>query len=103
MPTQNQLVIYFQLIRNTLFQDFKGNIHGKKKKEEVLELWRDINAWIDCVDELSNEPTLIEIHKGKLLKQNVPEILEAIFECSAFVNFRKVEIGQQPTLMVSMS
>lgn len=63
----------------------------------------NMDAWIDCVDELSNEPTLIEIHKGKLLKQNAPELLEAIFECSAFVNFRKVEIGEQPTLMVSMS
>ncbi len=63
----------------------------------------NMDAWIDCVDDLSNEPTLIEIQKGNLLKQNAPELLVAIFECSAFVNFRKVEIGEQPTLMVSMS
>ena len=60
-----------------------------------------MNAWIDCVDELSDKPTLIEITKGHLLKEQAPELLEAILECSAFVNFRKVEQGDQPTLMVS--
>lgn len=62
----------------------------------------NMDAWIDSVDELSTEPTLIEITKGHLLKEQAPELLEAIFECSAFVNFRKVEQGEQPTLMISM-
>lgn len=60
-----------------------------------------MDAWIDCVDELSDEPIHIEITKGHLLKEQAPELLEAILECSAFVNFRKVEQGEQPTLMIS--
>lgn len=60
-----------------------------------------MDAWIDCVDELSDEPTLIEVTKGHLLKERAPELLEAILESSAFVNFRKIEQGDQPTLMIS--
>ncbi|MFD2035192.1 barstar family protein [Belliella marina] len=91
--------IYGNKIKNwkTFHSEFKSEMNFPDYYGE------NMNAWIDCVDELSTEPTLIEIHKGKLLKQNAPELLEAIFECSAFVNFRKVEIGEQPTLMVSMS
>ncbi len=62
----------------------------------------NMDAWIDCVDELSSEPTLIEIKKGNLIKEQAPEIMQAIFECSAFVNFRKTDVGNQPTLMISM-
>jgi RNAse (barnase) inhibitor barstar len=61
----------------------------------------NMDAWIDLVDELSSETTLIEITKGHLLKEQAPEILEAILECSAFVNFRKMKQGEQPTLIIS--
>ncbi|WP_258101704.1 barstar family protein [Marinoscillum pacificum] len=61
----------------------------------------NMNAWMDCVDELSDAPTIIEITKGHLLKERAPEQLEAIFECSAFVNYRKIEQGKHPTLMIS--
>lgn len=61
----------------------------------------NMNAWIDCVDELSRELTLIEIIRGDLLKQQAPELLEAILECAAFVNYRKLDQGEKPTLMIS--
>ncbi|GAA4309781.1 barstar family protein [Nibribacter koreensis] len=62
----------------------------------------NMNAWIDCVDEMSEEePILIQIENCKLLKTRAPEILEALFECTAFVNYRKLEVGSKPTLILS--
>jgi len=79
----------------TFHSEFKKQMNFPDYYEENMD------AWIDCVDELSDEPTLIEITQGHLLKEQAPELLEAILECSAFVNFRKVEQGEQPTLMIS--
>lgn len=62
----------------------------------------NMNAWIDCVDELSKEPTLINIKYANILKEQSLDILEAILECAAFINYRKVEASEQPTLMISM-
>ena len=62
-----------------------------------------MNAWIDCVDELTeDEQALIHIEKGKSLRKTVPEILDAFLECSAFVNFRKIDAGEEPSLLVSI-
>lgn len=80
----------------TFHQEFKIEINFPDYYGENMD------ARIDCVDESSDEPTHIEISKGHLLKKQAPELLKVIFECSAFVNFRKVEQGEQPTLMVSM-
>ncbi|WP_258105848.1 barstar family protein [Marinoscillum sp. MHG1-6] len=79
------------------------SFHSEFKKQMNFPDYygENMDAWIDCVDELSDEPTHIEITKGHLLKEQAPELLEAILECSAFVNFRKVEQGEQPTLMIS--
>lgn len=63
---------------------------------------RNMNAWIDCVDELSTEPTLIEIQYAKTLEAKAPDILHEILKCAAFVNFRKIEQGEPSTLMLSM-
>ena len=62
----------------------------------------NMNAWIDCVDELTNDQTLINIKNGRILKEQAPDILEAILEYAAFVNYRKIEAGEQPTLMISL-
>ena len=37
---------------------------------------------------------------GGKLKENSPEIFEAILECSAFVNHRKLDVGEKPNLIV---
>jgi len=61
-----------------------------------------MNAWIDCVDELlAAEQIVIHIENGKLLKEAAPEILQTLLECSAFVNYRKIEAGEKPGLLVS--
>ena len=90
------------------------NINGRKIKEWKSfhrEFKKELNfpdyygenmdAWIVCVDELSEKPTLINIKNGKVLKENSPEIFEAILECSAFVNHRKLDVGEKPNLIIS--
>ncbi|WP_334223392.1 barstar family protein [Olleya namhaensis] len=61
----------------------------------------NMDAWIDCIDELTEKPTLLQIENGKYLKENAPELLNAILECGAFVNYRKIEIGENPNLLIA--
>ena len=61
----------------------------------------NMDAWIDCIDELTERPTLLLIENGKYLRENAPELLNAILECGAFVNYRKIEIGENPNLLIA--
>jgi RNAse (barnase) inhibitor barstar len=63
---------------------------------------RNIDAWIDCMDEFTDELTLIDLGDCRALKETNPEIIEAINECSAFVNYRRIESNQNPVLIISM-
>ena len=60
----------------------------------------NMDAWIDCIDDLTEKPTILQIENGKFLKVNAPDLLNAILECGAFVNHRKIEIGEQPNLII---
>ncbi|MBC9798362.1 barstar family protein [Sinomicrobium weinanense] len=62
---------------------------------------KNMDAWIDCVDELTDKPTLLQIEHGKLLREKAPELYMAILECGAFVNYRKLEAGEQPNLVIA--
>ena len=75
-----------------------------RKCKEVLGFpdfyGENMDAWIDCLSYLDegdgmsrfhlakNEMLLIEITDTKRFNQRVPEIFDALVECSAFVNFR---------------
>jgi RNAse (barnase) inhibitor barstar len=61
----------------------------------------NMDAWIDCLDELTEQLTLLQIENGNFLKENKPELLNAILECGAFVNYRKIEQGEIPNLIIS--
>lgn len=61
----------------------------------------NMNAWIDCMDELSKQPTILHIKNGKTLRENKPELLNAILECGAFINYRNIEINEIPHLIIS--
>ncbi len=61
----------------------------------------NMNAWIDCVDELTDEPTILQIDNGNYLKENEPELFNAILECGAFVNYRKIKVGEKPNLIIA--
>ncbi len=90
-------------IKGQRIKNWKTFHHECKNEMKFPDYYGEtMDAWIDCIDELSNEPIHIEISKGHLIKKQSPEILEAILECSAFVNSRKIEKGEEPTLIVSL-
>ncbi|MFD2587566.1 barstar family protein [Croceitalea marina] len=61
----------------------------------------NMNSWIDCIDDLTEQPILLQIENGNFLKENKPELLNAILESGAFVNYRKINQGQKPNLIIA--
>jgi RNAse (barnase) inhibitor barstar len=71
---------------------------------------RNMDAWIDCLSSLRDHPQMtrfmlaagekleIEVPNAPVLDQRVPELMKALVECSAFVNLRYVELGEEPAL-----
>jgi RNAse (barnase) inhibitor barstar len=75
---------------------------------------RNMNAWIDCMSDLDEPETLmtsVHVKPGEVLVlhldhvdellQRFPEAYNAIIESSAFVNYRKIEVGEPPVLALS--
>jgi hypothetical protein len=77
---------------------------------------RNMDAWIDCVTHADNveagmiAPGLIAAPGDVLTLQmkgvadfaeRCPEQYEALIECSAFVNWRRVDRGQRPIIALS--
>jgi RNAse (barnase) inhibitor barstar len=75
---------------------------------------RNMNAWIDCMadlDEPGAQMTSLHVKPGEILvlhldhvdelRRRFPEGYNAIIECSAFVNYRKIEAGEPPVLALS--
>ena len=75
---------------------------------------RNMNAWIDCLTSLDEpEDGMTSVHapdEGILvlaltdatdLASRCPDIYEAIVECSAFVNHRKMDAGERPVLSLA--
>jgi RNAse (barnase) inhibitor barstar len=67
---------------------------------------RNMNAWIDCMGYLDDESagmTEVHVQPGDVLTlaldhiddlaARCPEMYEAIVECAAFVNWRRIESG----------
>lgn len=72
---------------------------------------RNMDAWIDCmtsVDAAADGLTTVTILPGEILvleigdpldfRNRCPEHYAALIECSAFVNFRRCEVGEPPVL-----
>ena len=81
------------------FPDFYGN---------------NMNAWIDCltyVDDPGDAMSKITVPRGKVLTINLlhaasfaqrcPEQFEALIDATAFVNYRRLEVGQEPVLALA--
>ncbi|MEM6759018.1 MAG: barstar family protein [Pseudomonadota bacterium] len=77
---------------------------------------RNGNAWIDCmtdVDDAGDTMTQIKVPPGKILTLQIansnalkrfnPEMLGALNDLVAFVNWRRIEQGEQPVLALSYS
>lgn len=75
---------------------------------------RNMNAWIDCMtylDDLNVGMTSLHVVAGDVLviclseardfKKRCPDIYDALVECSAFVNYRRIEKGQSAVLALS--
>ena len=75
---------------------------------------RNMNAWIDCmtsIDTPDEEMTNIHCETGRVLtielenvrefKKRCPEQYAAIVECSSFVNWRRIEVGEGAVLALS--
>lgn len=64
-----------------------------------------------CLDDEHDGMSIFKIESGSTLTmqlQNVkqfkikcPEIYEALLECSAFVNYRRIDVGENPVIMLS--
>ena len=77
---------------------------------------KNMDAWIDCmtsIDTPEDGMTTIHCKKGGFLTvelENVQSFKEqhseqymALLEASAFVNWRRIEVGEEPVLMVSFN
>ena len=75
---------------------------------------KNMDAWIDCLtclDEPDAGMTRVHVKVGAVLsliienagklKERCPEQFEAFVECAGFVNWRRIETGDQPVLAVS--
>ncbi len=72
---------------------------------------RNMNAWIDCMTSLdepadgltsvqgsATDPVVLQLDNANALPT---ELFEAITECAAFVNWRRLEAGEPAILMLS--
>jgi RNAse (barnase) inhibitor barstar len=69
---------------------------------------RNMNAWIDCMTYFDDGMTRFSVAPGELFHLEVadtkdfarrlPEIFQALIECVAFVNSRRVEKEERPIL-----
>ena len=72
---------------------------------------RNSSAWIDCMTYPNEECSSVSLADGETLtvhlkavqdlKKRMPQLLSDILEMSAFVNFRRIEIGEPPILLIS--
>ena len=75
---------------------------------------KNMDAWIDCMTSVdAPEEKMSSVHAPRdgvlvLVLQSVrdfrkrgPEIYEALIDCSAFVNYRRLERGGSPVLSLS--
>jgi hypothetical protein len=75
---------------------------------------RNMDAWIDCltyVDEPDAGMTKVTVGAGDVLALQLdevnefagrcPDLYDTLIECAAFVNWRRIEIGERPILALS--
>ena len=74
---------------------------------------RNMDAWIDCMTNLDEKFNRIQVASGEVVcialgnasifKAKCPELFDSFVECSAFVNWRRLAVGEAPILMVSFN
>ncbi len=71
---------------------------------------RNMDAWIDCLT-VPNEMTSTGVEAGETLtldlgeidefRRRCPEQYSAVIECAAFVNARRIDVGEAPILALA--
>jgi hypothetical protein len=74
----------------------------------------NMDAWIDCMSCVdvpedgmssihapSSGVLVLALHSVADFKKRCPEIFEALVDCAAFVNYRRLEAGTPPVLSLS--
>lgn len=71
----------------------------------------NMDAWIDCMARLDEPFSTIQVSPGQLvtlkiehaddLKERLPELYSMLLDLSAFVNWRRMESGHTPVLVVA--
>ena len=74
----------------------------------------NMSAWVDCMTNLDDPSAeLLEIHverghcltvhieDAKILKEEAPLVWDDLTECAAFVNWRRIEMGEPPVLALA--
>ncbi|WP_417762711.1 barstar family protein [Shewanella sp.] len=77
---------------------------------------KNMNAWIDCMSSLSDpedgmstvtcakgQMVILQVEHAAELKANHRDLYEALVDCSAFVNWRLIEVGEPPVLALSFN
>jgi len=74
---------------------------------------RNLDAWIDCltsVDEdggmtglvvAAGDVLTLRLEEGKAFRDRCPNLYGAIIECAAFVNWRRLEVGERAIIAVA--
>lgn len=74
---------------------------------------RNMNAWVDCLTSLDEEDGMrsITIYQGQVLtlqidhykdfKTRCPDLADALVECAAFVNWRRIEQGEASVITLA--
>ena len=77
---------------------------------------RNMSAWIDCMTSLDSpndgmskihcvppDVVVLQLEGAKTFREKHRELYDAVVECSAFVNHRRIEAGEAAVLALSFS
>lgn len=75
----------------------------------------NMNAWIDCMTDIDDpgagmttftinddELAVLEVRGIRSFRERCPEQYAALVECSAFVNYRRIDVGQRAILSLTL-
>lgn len=72
---------------------------------------RNRDAWIDCIMRLDEPFSGVSVACGQIvclsldhaaeLKARLPDVFSDILEMAAFVNWRRIEVGEAPVMVVA--
>lgn len=64
---------------------------------------RNMNAWNDCMSDYCYDNGLVLLHIDNAARARAlsPKIFKALTECSAFINWRETEKGDEPLIVLS--